>query len=71
MISAGIDRDNDFCGLDNGPICTSSLSVCLMNWLATFVLFFCPARTKLGNFHSVHTHCIGLTLLNCYPTFLL
>ena len=53
------------------PIRTRSfLSVCLMNWPATFGCF-CLARTKLDNYHCVRTHCVGLTLLNCYPTFLL
>ena len=37
-----------------------------MNWPAT-----CLARTKLDNYYCVRTHCVGLTLLNCYPTFLL
>ena len=41
-----------------------------MNWPATFGCF-CLARTKLDNYHCVRTHCVGLTLLNCYPTFLL
>ena len=45
-----------------------------MNWPATFGCFcfcFCLARTKLDNYHCVCTHCVGLTLLNCYPAFLL
>ena len=41
-----------------------------MNLPATFGCF-CLARTKLDNYHCVRTHCVGLTLLNCYPTFLL
>ena len=40
-----------------------------MNWPATFGSF-CLARTKLDNYHCVRTH-VGLTLLNCYPAFLL
>ena len=46
------------------------LRVCLMNWPVTFGCFYL-ARTKLDNYHCVRTHCVGLTLLNCYPTFLL
>ena len=32
---------------------------------------FCLSRTKLDNYYCVQTHCVGLTLLTCYPTFLL
>ena len=41
-----------------------------MNWPATFGCFYL-ARTKLDHYHCVRTQCVGLTLLNCYPTFLL
>ena len=37
-------------------------------WPATFACF-CLARTKLDNYYCVPTPCVGLTLLNCYPTF--
>ena len=61
---------NLFCCLRTYPH-QELLSVCLMNWPATFDCF-CLARTKLDNlYHCVRTHCVGLTLLLYYPTFLL
>ena len=43
------------------------LSVCLVNWPAILVVSVSQGR----NYHCVRTHFVGLTLLNCYPTFLL
>ena len=43
---------------------------CLSHELAATFGCLCLARTKLDNYHCVRTHCVGLTLLNCYPTFL-
>ena len=51
-----------------GPIHTRNFL--LENWPATLGCF-CLSRTKLDNYHWVRTHCVGLTLLTCYPTFLL
>ena len=42
----------------------------LMNWPAISGCF-CLTRTKLDTYHCVRTLGVGLTLLNCYPIFLL
>ena len=44
-------------------------SVCLMNWPPRLVVFVSQGRHLITD--CVRTHCVGLTLLNCYSTFLL
>ena len=45
------------------------LSVCLMNWPPRLVVFVSQGRHLITD--CVRTHCVVLTLLNCYSTFLL
>ena len=47
------------------------LSVCLRIGWPLLVVFVSQGSAKLDNYHCVRTNCVGLTLLNCYPTFLL